>query len=77
MSSLGELTSRGWIIERDDKKGKYNLTENGRQVRELAEDLTNKYYDVAWAIINASDEETLKDLFQQLLDKHDPEIIPA
>ena len=77
VSSLGELTSRGWIIERDDKKGKYNLTENGRHVREQAEDLTNKYYDVAWANLNAADEEKLKDLFQQLLDKHDPEIIPA
>ncbi len=77
VSSLGELKSRGWIIERDDKKGKYNLTENGRHVREQAEDLTNKYYDVAWANLNAADEEKLKDLFQQLLDKHDPEIIPA
>ncbi len=44
-------------------------------------ELCNKYEIKCKAFIllglPGEDEEKLKDLFQQLLDKHDPEIIPA
>ncbi|MCH7663108.1 MAG: hypothetical protein IH859_04475 [Chloroflexi bacterium] len=76
-ASLEELAGRGWIKENKEKDGSYSITEEGRRVREKSEDITNQYYDAAWEDISASEMEKLKDLFQQLLDKHAPEKVPG
>jgi hypothetical protein len=73
-AALEELAGRGWIKE---KEGSYIITEEGRRVREEAEELTNQYYDAAWVGLSNEDIEELKDLFQKLAEKHEPEKVPA
>lgn len=68
------LIARGWIAETD---GGYDITEEGRQVRERAEELTNQYYDAAWEALEPEDKRELAELFQTLLDTHAPEPVAA
>lgn len=73
-AAFEELAGRGWLKE---KKGNYSITEEGRRIREHAEENTNQYYDSAWAVLNDGEAEELKMLFQKLLDNHEPERVPA
>ena len=73
-AALEDLARRGWL---EVKEGSFVITEEGRRIREEAEELTNKYYDAAWVGLSKEDIEELKDLFQKLAEKHEPEKVLA
>lgn len=60
-----ELVSRGWIEEND---GRYQVTAEGKRLREEAEALTNKYFFAPWSCLNESELEELSGLASQLRD---------
>lgn len=73
-SAFAALVEREWTAEAD---GRYIITDEGRKIREKAEKLTNQYYDSAWEGLSEADEQELEKLFKLLLDKHEPEPVPA
>lgn len=62
---LQELVERGWA---DENAGEYQLTANGKRIREKAEELTNQYFFAPWSCLNESELEDLSDLVTQLRD---------
>lgn len=63
--ALQELAQRGWVVEED---GKFVLTDEGKSLREEAEDLTNEYYFAAFAKLSEKDLEELDELLKQVVE---------
>ena len=61
-----ELVSRGWI---EENAGKYQVTAEGKRIREEAEALTDQYFFAPWSCLNESELEELSNLASQLRDK--------
>jgi DNA-binding MarR family transcriptional regulator len=61
--ALKELDKRGWVKEIN---GSFEVTEEGRTLRQKVEDLTDEYFNSAFAIISDSDLEELGALLGQL-----------
>jgi hypothetical protein len=57
-AALADLEQRGWIRQGED--GRYRLTEEGQQVRDAAEALTNEYFYTPWSILNEHEAEHLR-----------------
>ena len=47
--ALQDLTSRGWVVE---ESGAFKLTEKGKQVREEAEETTDRHFFVGWSALS-------------------------
>lgn len=62
---LQELVERGWV---EENAGEYQLTAEGRQIREEAEALTNRYFFAPWSCLSESELEDLLSLAIQLRD---------
>lgn len=62
---LQELVERGWIKK---TSGEYQLTAEGKRIREEAEALTDKYFFAAWGCLRESELEDLSSLAGQLRD---------
>ncbi|MBI5825825.1 MAG: winged helix-turn-helix transcriptional regulator [Chloroflexi bacterium] len=62
---LQELAERGWI---EETSGEYQLTAEGKRIREEAEALTDKYFFAPWSCLNESELEDLFNLSTQLRD---------
>jgi len=60
---IQELTTRGWVRE---ESGEYQLTAEGRKIREEAEETTNHYYFAPWACLSEKEQEDLLSLTTQL-----------
>lgn len=73
-SALKELARKGWT---KNIEGAYTLTEEGRRVREEAEELTNDYYDAPWTILNDAEDYEAQGLIAKLIEMHEPEPQPA
>lgn len=62
---LEELVQRGWI---EENAGKYQLTAEGKQIRDGAEALTNHYFFAPWNCLSEAELEDLLNLATQLRD---------
>lgn len=60
--AIHELVNRSWIADKET----LILTEEGRRVREQAEDLTNKYFFSPWSVLTDIEYNQLCGLLQQL-----------
>ena len=63
-SALGDLTGRGWVRARSE--GAYEVTEMGRQNREDAETLTDRYFYSPWQTLNDDEAHEMRDLLARL-----------
>ncbi len=63
--ALQDLTGRGWLVE---EAGAYKLTDKGRQVREEAEEATDRHYFVGWSALNKEELAQLEDLLTRTKD---------
>jgi helix-turn-helix protein len=57
----------GWA-EMDELPGTFHLSQQGRQLRELAEDLTNEYFYAPWSVLMQDEIDELYDLLTKLHD---------
>ncbi|MEK6754436.1 MAG: MarR family winged helix-turn-helix transcriptional regulator [Chloroflexota bacterium] len=62
---LQELVERGWV---EETSGEYQLTAEGKRIREEAEALTDRYFFAPWSCLNESELEDLSNLATQLRD---------
>ncbi|MBU1879013.1 MAG: hypothetical protein KJ734_08680, partial [Chloroflexi bacterium] len=62
--ALANLATRGWV-EGTAEEG-YQVTEQGRTVRQQAEDATNRYYFAPWAGLSHAEQMQLHDLLTRL-----------
>jgi len=60
---LQELAERGWI---EDNGGAYQVTAEGKRIRDEAEALTDQYFFAPWSCLNESELEDLSNLATQL-----------
>ncbi len=67
--ALKDLADRGWIVAED---GMYVATEKGEQLRQEAEDATNRYFDVPWAALDEAETEEIKSLLGKLAEAVKP-----
>ena len=65
-ASLEELAERSWIKKVGDA---YQLTENGRKIREDAEETTDRYYFSGWSALNVDETAELDKLLTKLRDR--------
>ncbi len=62
---LRELVERGWI---EENAGEFQMTAEGKRIREEAEALTDRYFFAPWSCLNESELEELSNLSIQLRD---------
>lgn len=62
---LQNLSERGWV---DSKEGAFQLTAEGKRIREEAEALTDTYFFAPWGCLSESEVEELASLASQLRD---------
>ncbi len=62
---LQELAERGWV---EEDSGAYQLTFEGKRIREDAEALTDRYFFAPWSCLNESELEELASLPSQFRD---------
>ena len=65
VQDLRELESRGWAQE---ESGAYQLTDEGKRIREDAEALTDRYFFAPWSCLSEMELEDLLNLATQLRD---------
>ena len=58
-AALQDLATRGWLAE---EAGVYKLTAEGKQVREKAEDETDRYHFIGWSALSEDEVAQLVDL---------------
>jgi predicted transcriptional regulator len=63
--ALHALSARGWI---EENAGIYQVTDEGKQIREEAEALTDKSFFAPWSCLNESELEELASLASRLRD---------
>ncbi|HEX7975863.1 MAG TPA: hypothetical protein VF498_15745 [Anaerolineales bacterium] len=61
--ALRELVNRGWAAE---VNGKYRLTLEGQELRQTAEQTTDRYFYAPWVCLDEADEAELRSLLVQL-----------
>ena len=64
-AALQDLTARGWVAE---ENGAYNITAEGKQVREQAEEATERNFYVGWSALSEDELTELKDLLTRATD---------
>jgi len=64
--ALQELADRGWVIE---EAGAYKLTEKGKQVRDKAEEATDRYFYVGWSALSKDELANLAKLLTRTKEK--------
>ena len=67
--ALENLVTRGWIVE---ENGEYAATEQGKALRQEAEDATDRYFDAAWASLSEAEMEELEGLLCKLAEALKP-----
>ena len=61
--ALQSLVARGWLVKED---GAYAATEKGKELRQEAEDTTDRYFDAAWVSLNEAEVAEIKGLLGKL-----------
>jgi DNA-binding MarR family transcriptional regulator len=69
-AAIGKLVDMGWVEAQDDH---YQVTDQGRQVREESEELTNKYYSKAFTALPETELKALNGLLETLAAEIAPE----
>ena len=69
IAALEELVSRGWIAEAE---GKYAATEEGKELRQQAEETTDRYFDAAWSGLSKAEMEEVQGLLEKLAEAVKP-----
>ncbi|HET6443523.1 MAG TPA: MarR family transcriptional regulator [candidate division Zixibacteria bacterium] len=64
-AALEKLVIKGWIEEVD---GRFQVTPNGKRIREEAEEKTDELFFASWTVLTEKELEQLDDLIQQLND---------
>jgi Mn-dependent DtxR family transcriptional regulator len=62
-AALQDLARRGWIAEEDSA---YMVTEEGKALRQEAEDTTDRYFDAPWAVLSGTELAEVKGLLERL-----------
>ncbi|MCP4543543.1 MAG: hypothetical protein GY832_41045 [Chloroflexi bacterium] len=60
--ALQDLAGRGWLVE---EAGAYKLTDKGKQVREEAEEATDRHFFVGWSALSKEELTQLQDLLSR------------
>jgi len=68
-AAFEELVSRGWAAKEDDK---FIITEEGKKIRQEAEDRTDEYFAKPFAILSEAETEELKGLLEKLAEAVKP-----
>ena len=63
---MAGLVERGWLTEDD---GKFSITDDGKEVRENTENLTNRYFYGPWDVLNSAETEELRTLVNEFHDQ--------
>jgi DNA-binding PadR family transcriptional regulator len=63
-AGLNDLLQRGWIEPAGENT--YRVTETGKQVRQAAEDATDRYFFTPWLVLNEAETNELHDLLTRL-----------
>lgn len=63
-AALNDLQKRGWIVL--EENGRYRLTDEGQNIREAAETLTDTYFYNPWAILGEQKLGRLRDMLISL-----------
>jgi hypothetical protein len=66
--ALKAATRLGWVVG-NDISGKFQLTDQGRQLREHAEQLTNAYFYAPWSVMTQDELDELYDVLLKLRDQ--------
>jgi DNA-binding PadR family transcriptional regulator len=61
--ALQGLAARGWV---DEQAGTYTLTETGKQVREEAEEVTDRVFFAPWTCLSEAETGRLRELLTEL-----------
>jgi hypothetical protein len=69
VAALEELVSRGWIAEAE---GKYVATQEGKVLRQQAEESTDRYFDAAWRVVSEAEMEEVQGLLEKLAEAVKP-----
>jgi hypothetical protein len=67
--ALENLVARGWITQ---ENGKHVATGQGKAFRQEAEDVTDCYFDAAWASLSEAEMEELQGLLCRLAEALEP-----
>ncbi len=68
-AALQDLAARGWIAEED---GRWVITQAGSDLRQEAEDATNRYFDAAWTALDEAEVDELRTLLERLAEAMTP-----
>jgi DNA-binding MarR family transcriptional regulator len=68
-TALQELVARGWIAEQD---GRHAATDEGKALRQEAEDATDRYFDAAWTVLAGAEAKELQALLEELSGELEP-----
>ena len=60
--ALYDLAARGWVVE---EAGAYKLTEKGKQIREEAEEATDRNFCIGWSALSEDEFAQLEDLLSR------------
>jgi hypothetical protein len=71
-AAIQQLIDMGWVEELDEG---FQVTDTGRQVREEAEELTNKYYVKAFAALSEDELKELNGIMETLAAEIAPEVV--
>jgi len=63
-AGLNDLLQRGWIEPAGENT--YRVTETGKQLRQAAEDATDRYFFTPWLVLNEAETNELHDLLTRL-----------
>jgi hypothetical protein len=66
-NAIEELENRGWIMAGEEM----HLTEQGNEIREKSEELTDQYFFSPWGILSDEELSHLGNLLNELKDKID------
>jgi predicted transcriptional regulator len=61
-AALDDLAARGWVVGQD---GRYQVTDKGHQLREEAEEATDRYFFVGWDALDENELAELGELLEQ------------
>jgi hypothetical protein len=67
--ALQSLVTRGWLVKEGEA---YAVTEKGKDLRQEAEDATDRYFDAAWVSLSEAEMEEIKGLLTKLAEVHKP-----
>jgi len=63
--ALEDLIQRGWVAE---EAGEYRVTPPGKEIRQTAEETTDRYFYTPWSCLNQEETEDLRTLLIRLRD---------